>query len=140
MFDQKYEDRLSSWSCLRQSLEVSTTPLKDLIEAYDHAPRVSIHTDPWDKATWPSPWELVLENQYCQFCIVLGMAYSLQLTERFKGSNFEIHIGIDRDSKEQYYLLFVNNHILGWNNTCIDRSELPQSFVSQTVYTLDPLQ
>ena len=66
---QRYEDRLSSWSVFRQELESVDDPVQEAINFYDNAPRVSIHTDPWDKTTWPTAWELVSENQYFNFCI-----------------------------------------------------------------------
>ena len=82
---KKYEDRLASWSDFRKVLETSKDPVQEAISYYDNAPRVSINTDPWDQKTWPTPWELVAENQYCNFCILLVMCYSLQLTKRFTG-------------------------------------------------------
>ena len=140
MFDLKYEDRLLAWSCLRQDLETSDDPFQKLIDFYSHAPRVSIHTDPYEKTTWPGPWELVEENQYCDFCIVLGMCYSLQLTDRFSGSNFEIHIGVDDKNSSTCYLLYIDKSvILGWNNTCTSVENLPKTLKSQTIYTMDPI-
>lgn len=141
MFDLKYEDRLKSWSYLRQDLETSKDPFGTVIAFYNQAPRVSIHTDPYDKTSWPDPWELVQENQYCDFCIVLGMCYSLQLTDRFSGSNFEIHIGIDKqNSRTEYFLLLDNSKVIGWNNQCIDVINLPKTIESQVIYTMEPLQ
>jgi len=66
---KKYEDRLASWSAFREVLETSKDPIQEAIDYYDSAPRVSINTDPWDQKTWPTPWELVSENQYCNFYI-----------------------------------------------------------------------
>ena len=77
---------------------------------------VSIHTDPWDESTWPTPWELVQENQYCDFCIVLGLCYSLQLTDRFSGTNFEIHIIIDSKNSATKYLLVVGDSMIVHSN------------------------
>ena len=47
--------------------------------------------DPWDQNTWLGPWQLVEKNLYTEMCITLGICYSLQLTERFSSSDFEIH-------------------------------------------------
>jgi len=141
MFDLKYEDRLQSWSCLRQELEISSDPFQHVIDFYSHAPRVSIATDPWDKSLWPDPWELVYENQYDEFCTVLGLCYSLQLTDRFKSSNFEIHIGIDQEKSMTCYLLIVDNStVLGWNDSYVSVDDLPKTLVSQTIYSMPALQ
>ena len=117
MQDKKYEERLSEWSEFRKTLEDSQDPLQDVINFYNTIPLVSIHTDPYDKNTWPTAWELIHDNQYCDFCIVLGMYYSLQLTERFSGEKFEIHIGVDRDKTDYFYLLVVGDRVLGLNRT-----------------------
>jgi hypothetical protein len=140
MFDKVYEERLATWRNFRDSLETSLTPLEDVAAFYRQAPCVSILTDPWDKSVWLGPWELVYENQYCDFSRVLGMCYSLQLTERFKGSTFEIHIGMDHSETQTYYLLYVNDWVIGYKNgTVIDKSKLPETLVSQRIYAMPEL-
>ena len=141
MFDLKYEDRLLAWSCLRQELEVSDDPFQHVIDFYSKAPRVSIATDPWDKTRWPDPWEMVFENQYDEFLTVLGQCYSLQLTDRFKGSPFEIHIGIDSENSRTCYLLIIEKQtVIGWSDTYVDIKEIPKNFESQKIYTMPELQ
>jgi hypothetical protein len=140
MFDKKYEQRLELWSTFRQSLEASQDPLIDTIDFFRYAPTVSINTDPWDSSTWPNPWELVYENQYCEFSRVLGWCYSLQLTDRFKGSRFEIHIITD-NCLSYKYLLFVDNSVLGYEeNKVIHKSDLPKNLKSQQTYMMPALQ
>ena len=139
MFHKNYEQRLSSWSCLRQRLESAVDPFQEVIDFYKQAPYVSIHTDPWSQDMWPDPWELVYENQYDEFCTVLGMCYSLQLTDRFKGSEFEIHI-CTIESLSYVYLLFVDNYVLGYdNNKVVLKKDLPMDLQSQTVYAMPKL-
>jgi hypothetical protein len=139
MFHKNYEQRLEAWSYLRQTLEHVDDPLQEVIDFYRQAPYVSIHTDPWSMDMWPTPWELILENQYDAFCTVLGMCYSLQLTDRFKGSNFEIHI-CTLDSLSYLYLLFVDDHVLGYeDDKAILRQDLPKEVQSQTVYAMPEL-
>ena len=140
MFDKNYEDRLAAWRDFRNSLETSTDPFRDLYLFYQSAPFVSIHTDPWNNKVWPGPWELVLENQYDDFCRVLGMCYSLQLTERFKGSSFEIHISIDNEKSETYYLLYVDGTILNWQyGEVIDEKQLPKTVISHKIHTMSAI-
>ena len=141
MFHKQYEDRLAVWSCLRNKLESVEDPYQAVIDFYKDAPYVRLHADPWDKNTWPSPWELIFENEYDDFCRVLGYCYSLQLTERFKDSKFEIHIGIDNQECRTLYLLIINNSIvLGWNESYVSKESLPNSFKSQTTYTMPRIQ
>lgn len=137
MFNVSYEDRLQLWSDFRESLESSDDPFRDVIEFYKNTPVVSIHTDPWTRDTWPDPWQLILENQYCQFCIVLGQCYSLQLTERFSGSDFEIHIAIDRKKSDTYYMLYVDDKVLGYvADDYVLQTELPDTIEIQKSYSM----
>lgn len=140
MFEKEYEERLASWRNFRDKLESSQTPFQDVLSFYKQARLASIHTDPWDQKTWPSPWELLFENRYCEFCTVLGMCYSLQLTERFKDSFFEIHISKDNSSSEIYYLLCIDDVVINYDdNSVILKNDLPDSMYSQRIYTMTKL-
>jgi len=139
MFNKNYEDRLSIWKDFRKELSSSSDVLLDVITFYQLAPTVSIHTDPYNQETWPSPWELLYENQYCNFCKILGICYTLQLTESFTDQNFEIHIGIDKQNHETYYLLSVNSNVIGFNDNYIHIDELPRSIVIERNYLMPEL-
>jgi len=135
MFIKKYEERLRIWSSFRDELEEVEDPFRFLLDFYKQAPRVSIATDPYNRESWPDPWQLLEENQYCDFTRVLAYCYSLQLTERFKDSKIEIHI--ITTGLETYYLLQVDNWIFGYEeDRAIDKSELPPDFHPQVVYDM----
>jgi len=141
MFDKKFEERMLFWRRFREDLETSRNPFQDVIEFYNRAPRTRLCADPWDQSTWPDPWELLNENQYCEFGIVLGMCYSLQLTDRFKGSKFEIHISTNNEISESYYLLYVDNNVLGLEyDTVVPKEDLPDALYSQRIYPMLALQ
>lgn len=112
-----YYKRLQSWSDFRNCLETSEEPFNDLLKFYSQAPLVSISVDPYDSSTWPDPWELIYENTYCLFSILLGMCYTLQLTERFSQSHFEIHIGVNKKKSRIVYRLHVDDSILCLDDT-----------------------
>jgi hypothetical protein len=137
MFNKKYEERLAIWSEFRNSLETSETPYQDVIDFYKQTPLVSIHTDPWDRSTWPTAWELLHDNQYCEFCRVLGYYFSLQLTERFSNDIFEIHI-ITSKEKGYLYLLVVNQKwVLGYEEDKPTAYEfIAKKFKPQLVYNM----
>ena len=140
MFDQSYEARLESWANFRDSLEEAANPFQVVLDNYNHSPYVKLNLDPWDQNTWPSPWELILENTYDDFSRVLGICYSLQLTDRFKGSSFEIHI-ITNSEKGYCFLLLVDKILLGYiDDEFIITHEMPNDFYSQEIYPMPNLQ
>ena len=142
MFDKTYEERLVSWREFRDSLSRSKDPISDTIECYSFAPRVGMHTDPYDTTTWPSPWELLDENIYCNYCILLAICYTLQLSEQFKGVSAEIHIGINREESDTWYLLQIDNNTIGYrtNDETIKRIKPPSGLHLQKIHHLSPRQ
>lgn len=137
----KFEDRMASWQAFRQSLNASHDPIQDVIDFYELAPLVSINADPFSKETWPRPWELLEENIYCDYCKILGMCYTLQLTEHFNQSPFEIHIGIDRSCSITYYLLYVGDRVIGYEaNTHVHKESIPDSIQVQKIHPMPKLQ
>jgi hypothetical protein len=141
MFNKKYEDRLSVWNEFRLTLETSSSPLEDVLEFYKTAPLASIQVDPYDSSTWLDPWELVFENQYCEFSKILGICYTLQLTERFMASDFEIHIYTNNKESCTHYLLFIQNKVIGYDWTkVLHKDDLPHALQSQKNYPMPRLK
>ena len=140
MFHKPYQTRLSLWQDFRTELDASSDPLQSVIDLYQNAPTVSINCDPWDSSTWPTPWELLAENEYCEYCIILGMCYTLQLTDKFSQASFEIHIVVDKENSDRMYLLHVGNMVLGYYyNTYIHRNDLPPGLHSEVVHQMPGL-
>ena len=140
MDDLNYEQRLSEWSTFREGLEDSKDPLQDVIDYYNKIPTASLQTDPYTPSTWPNPWELINENMYCDFCRVLGMCYSLQLTDRFSSEKFEIHIGINSQKSEHYYLLVVGDRVLGFDySTHVHVDQALKTLEPQEIHHMPPL-
>lgn len=141
MFLKKYEDRLRHWHDFRQTLETCDDPYQAAIDYYQLAPLVSIAADPYDDETWPDPWELIEENQYCEFCKLLGICYSLQLTERFSGDDFEIHITQDKEKSQTNYLLKTNGYCIGYEpSKVIPINDLPPTLSIEMRYEMPYLR
>jgi hypothetical protein len=141
MFNKKYEDRLRCWNEFRSNLETTEDPIQETIDLYNLCPLVSIQVDPYDQETWLDPWQLLYENTYCKFAAILGIAYTLQLTERFSQTPFEIHICTDKKNSEVKYLLYVANKVIGYNITrAVDVAEISQSITIEKIYQLPTLQ
>ena len=141
MFDKKYEERLTIWRKFRDGLEFSEDPIQDTIDFYKQAPMCSIATDPYNPDKWPDPWELLEENNYCPFVKILAICYTLQLTDVLSQASYEIHITRDNENSETYYLLFVNDIVIGFNgDTHVHRSKLPNTLRSELVHALPTQQ
>lgn len=132
MYDKQYEDRLASWAEFRSTLETSHDPIQDTIDFFSHAPLVNIQTDPYTPSSWPDPWELIKENIYCPFVKILAICYTLQLTDVLSHGTYEIHITRDNENSETYYLLFVDDIVIGFNGEkYVKKNELPTTLRSE---------
>ena len=141
MFDKRYEDRLTLWRKFRAGLELSKDPIQDAIDFYNQAPACGLATDPYTPSTWPNPWELLEENNYCFFVKILAICYTLQLTDVLSQALYEIHITRDNKNSETYYLLYVNDNVIGFNgDTHVHKSELPAILRSELVHAMLPQQ
>jgi hypothetical protein len=136
MFEKPYVDRLREWSTFRSALETSAAPIQDAADFYSHAPLVSISCDPYADKSWPGPWELVYENIYCEFSIILGMCYTLQLTKRFSESVFDIHICADRAQSKIVYLLYVDDLVIGYQpDHAVNKKQIPVHITVEKQFT-----
>tara|TARA_B100001287_G_scaffold256675_1_gene241713 strand:+ start:1931 stop:2350 length:420 start_codon:yes stop_codon:yes gene_type:complete len=137
MFKENYYRNMELWLGLRNQLEVDKDPFDSVFKFWNNVPTSKISIDPYDKERWPDPWEMIYENDYCEFKKILAICYTLQLTDRFSRSDFGIHITLDRDKSRYVYLLEVDNktisiynNIVGFMNastvTPVQYSELPQ--------------
>ena len=140
VLDKQFEKRLVAWQRLRTHLEDSTTPFEDVVEFFNHVPRVKLYTDPYNQSTWPTAWELIEENEYCPFNIILAICYTLQLCKRFENLKPKITISIDKLTNSVYYMLFINNVVYGYEDGIWTPVEnLPKSLKNIKIYPMPPL-
>lgn len=111
-----FEDRLSCWKKLRNAVENSHAPCDLAIEFWENIPLSRRNLDPYDQDTWPDPWEMIEENEYCDFTKLLAVAYTLVFTERFKNSTPIFKIALDKVNHRLYYILCVDNFIVGYDD------------------------
>ena len=107
VFQLNYEARLKSWYDLRKSLEDSDikTICLEIDKWWQRAPLVNHYLHQSDIDNWPGPWELLVENNYCQLARGLGMVYTLQLVGI---KDIDFCIAID-DNSEEYPLVLVDS-------------------------------
>jgi len=141
MKNTDFEKILREWKEFRDYLEKNEDPLQLVIDFFKPRACVDVQTDPWDSSTWPDPWELIQEKRYCEFYIILGICYTLQLTDRFKDSLFSIQICKSLENFEIHYLLVIDNsYVIGFDkDTYISKEELPACLHTEQVYNMPKL-
>ena len=133
MFDLFDIERLTAWKQFRATLETSETPLEDTALLWSKAPFVSTRHS-LNPSTWPDAWKLIIDGEFDSLGLALGILYTLQLTQRFKANQFEIHMY--QDKKKQEFILVVNNMVLNWApRVVIPFAELPENVDFTRVWT-----
>jgi hypothetical protein len=132
MFTLSPDERLTAWSKHRQDLDTSKSPLTDLIEFWNQSPYVPYNrqVDPYHQRSWPTPWEIIVENKYDDFTKALMMSWTLKLTTRFKDSKIEIKTYVDTEGKRQYNLVLVDEeNVINYDdNGLVNAEDIPDSF------------
>ena len=113
MFNKSEVARLRAWREFRNELESSADPVQDTIDLYNTAPIVSIAVDPYNIKTWPDPWQLLSENSYCDLGILLGIAYTLQLTDYFSHTKQIITINTNKRLQKPNICCILIRKLLG---------------------------
>jgi len=111
MFNLNSDARLSEWSNLRRQLETSDDPLQTVIDFWakvTYSPSKPV-LDPYYTGSWPTPWEIIFNNRYDDFSKAVMIGYTLLLSERFKNSSIQVRTMVDKDKKQLYNAVYVDN-------------------------------
>lgn len=133
MFDLRGNERLLYWKQFRDSLEISPDPLTDCVNWWVKAPFVSPFLDPLNPKTWPDPWHLVLDDRYDDLAIVLGMYYTLELTDRFKEENMQIYMRLDE--KEKRYFILIGEKLMNLYHGQVSNKDSLNGLMFDLIFT-----
>ena len=132
MFNLPIEDRLSSWAGHRAQLENIENPLDATLYFWKTAPFIPYNKniEQYNQPSWPTPWEIIIENKYDDFTRALMIAYSIKYTQRFKNSTVEIRTLVDNARNSCYNVVCVDNE---WALNYNDNSAVPITVIPETL-------
>lgn len=112
MWPDNYETRLADWHHLRTNLkdlplEVAAHTVNDW---WFRAPFVSHYLDYDNWKSWPTPWELLADNDFCDIARALGILYTITMSEHTEVKNISL-VKTENDN-----LVLINNgkYMLNW--------------------------
>lgn len=130
MFNKSADDRLSEWSEFRKSLDLVENPLEAVAEFWYSAPRITHNhkIDPYNYKTWPTPWEMIVDNRYDDFSLALMIGYTLKFSNKFKDHNIQVRTMVDKLKNKLYNLVFVNDEIvLNYSNEVVKVNDIDEN-------------
>jgi hypothetical protein len=101
---------------------VDTLPIEDAIaqvaKFWQSCPFVPYYLDSDCPELWLNPWDLILENYYCDLAKALGMLYTIYFTAHSKETDIELRVYIDPVTKYEYNLVVVDKgkYVLNFHN------------------------
>lgn len=123
MWKHQYQERLADWYQLRQAAASEELPAQlQLINTWWFRAPIVNRVVTWDNpAEWPTPWDLLVNNGYCDLARALGIVYTLLLLDRQLYTNLEI-ISTGQDNLVQidsgkYILNWAPGEVLNTNST-----------------------
>jgi hypothetical protein len=142
MFDKSIDDRLSLWAQHRAQLNNSTSPFEDVWAFWSRAPYIPYNNkiDPYHRASWPSPWEIIVDNKYDDFTKAVMIAWTLKLTDRFNKSVIVVKTYVDKSKSRQYNIVCVDDTwaINYSDNGPVTIENIPESFLLENLVELEP--
>lgn len=109
MFKLNTSDRLDRWKSFR--LGLNDLPIEKAIENtqefWASCPFTPYYLDPMEADNWPNPWDLIIENYYCDLAKVLGIVYTLYLTDHKSSLNPEIRIYSGQNPNYTYHIAYL---------------------------------
>jgi hypothetical protein len=112
MWETSYQARLADW-CQLRAQAATAEPAQALLAINDwwaRAPMVN-RTIAWDNTqVWPDPWNLLINDGYCDLAKALGIVYTIMLLDVTLYTDLTI-ICVDRDNLVQ---VDSGKYILNW--------------------------
>jgi hypothetical protein len=75
--------RLKLWRELREEIKSlsSDIAINTTYQWWNSSPTIRRTFDPWKIETWPNPWNLLYQTDQCANSVILGVYYTLKLSE-----------------------------------------------------------
>ena len=135
-FNQPADGRILEWRNWRNSLE--HLPVEQVLEevaaTWARVPTVLHYLAPDQPAEWPTPWQLVTDNIYCDLSICLGMFYTLALIEtpRMRELTLQVYrsaegwVNLSSIDRGKYVLNYDHGRVV--NMSCVQKDCLKLTF------------
>jgi hypothetical protein len=113
------DEQLTAWKALREEIKSldDTAALQRVADYWAMAPIMKLAYDPESCSEWPSPWEMIHNNNWCPYSVAIGMEFTLRLAG-WEPSRMTLHLIRDYDISEQMMVLKIDeslvlNYIVG---------------------------
>lgn len=109
MFKLEPRDRLDHWKSFRYNLNKISIDeaINNTNQLWARCPFTPFYLDPSSPKNWPDPWTLLIENYYCDLAKVLGIVYTLHLSDHGKKIFPEIRTYTHTENRHTYHIAYL---------------------------------
>jgi hypothetical protein len=145
MFKLSDSRRLSHWKTFRDQLGSMTLlqALKATQQLWQTCPFTPFYLAADQPDSWPNPWDLLIENYYCDLAKCLGIVYTLHLSNHKNVLDPEIRVYNDMVSRYQYHIAYFANgkYVLNLiDNEVVNKEHINQELKLKYRYTAADLR
>jgi len=132
MWSEKGNARLSAWRKFRQIQENQTieNQIQNTLDLWKLCHLGSTYYDFNEPNEWPTPWELIIQDNYDSFTKALGISWTLIMIKDWKNQNLFLRCYKDIEQSSYYFLVELDDLGLVLNyhfNQSISNKLIPQS-------------
>lgn len=123
VFQLSYEDRLRDWRDLRGLVQDKDLKTKciEIDRWWQRAPLVNHYLHLTDTKSWPDPWQLLADNNYCIVARALGICYTLLLVGI---ENIQLVEAKNNYNEELVLVLVEDKYILNYWPDTVESNKL----------------
>lgn len=145
MFKLPTSGRLAHWKTFRNQLDVMSLPqaLKATQQLWQTCPFTPFYLTVDQPSSWPNPWDLIIENYYCDLAKCLGIVYTLYLSNHKNMLDPEIRVYYDTHTHYQYHIAYFadGKYVLNLiDNELVNKEQINQELKLKYRYTAADLR
>lgn len=108
MFKLSASERISHWKSFRQSISEMdiATACYQTLNFWKSCPFAPYYLSDQEPQSWPNPWDLLIDNCYCDLAKCLGIIYTLHLSNHSVGLNPELRVYYNSKSRHRYHIAY----------------------------------
>lgn len=107
------DEQVSAWKSLREEIKLldEAEALQKVASYWAKAPLCRMAYDFEDHTSWPSPWEMVMESDWCPYSVAIGMEFTLRLAG-WNPDRMKLLVIRDYDISDQRMVLKIDESVV----------------------------
>ena len=137
-------ERIRHWRTFRSSLDASLSDEEHLMMTmnyWNQYPIVTRYIDPYTPENWPTPWELLTENEFCSSSLAYMMEQTLLMSadKRWLPNRLSLKYIDDKELSAEFIILVIDDkYVINYDlSSIINFDFIVKSCIIRHEYSLE---